>query len=117
MDLVRNSWVRSFSLTANSRTVLFSRSRSSRVLVTPKMLLTVFLDFRDEFIQLFDDDDRSIHAGQQILEILLLEFLALSVPPILLGLCPVSQQLLRHHRQPGSIGIDAHLYLALASEG
>src|SRR6476661_8394439 len=76
---VRNSCSSCVSRAANSCTVHFSRSSSDRVSDTLGSLFTIFSDFAQQLIQLFNHCDRFIHAGKQIVHEAVLKLLAFAI--------------------------------------
>src|SRR5580692_9835323 len=52
-----------------SATTVFRPSRSSMVLSTPNLLLTITPDFFDELVQLFDDDHGGVHVGDELFHV------------------------------------------------
>src|SRR3954454_6580967 len=90
----RNSRSSFSSRSANSWMTTLSRSSKASTPVTPNRLFTIASYFDEEFIQLFNDADRSIHAGEEFLHIILLKLLAFGVAPVRLGFRPAKRKLL-----------------------
>src|SRR6266581_1275470 len=71
----------------------------------PRCLLTVLPDLHYQLIQLFDHCNGLIDAGQKFFQILALEFLALGIAPILLGLLPLQPKLFGNRPQARAIRV------------
>src|SRR5208282_5279622 len=94
-DRVRNSPASFSSRATKSWTALRSRSKSASVSFSPRWLLTVFLNFGQNFVQFFEHGDGFVHIGEEFSHVALLEFPAFGVIPVIPGLVPPGGKSLR----------------------
>src|SRR5206468_9492849 len=73
------------------------------VFSTLRKLLTVAPDSAHQFVQLFHDADRLVHAAQQFVDVLALKLPAFGVLPRLFGLLPLGGQLPGDGHQLGTV--------------
>src|SRR4051812_47317985 len=95
----RNSWSSWASRAEKSWTTLLRWSSEERVSDTLGSLFTVFTNFAQQLIELFNYCDGFIHASKQIVHETLLELLAFGVFPIVLRFEPTQGKLFADGRE------------------
>src|SRR5205807_1524495 len=94
---------------AKSWRTLLRRAISARTSVAPQILFTVFSDFAQKLVKLFDHCDRFIHPGKQIVEVALFEFEGFAVLPGTAGLAPTHGEFLADRGQAASAAGQTHV--------
>jgi hypothetical protein len=86
----------------------FSVSSSASIALTPGWLFTVAPHFFQEFLQLFQDEDRAVDVRGKFGHEPALELLAFRVAPVIFGFVPLKRDVPRQSDQPAFVPAHAH---------